>query len=82
MPVIVYSKNNCPACAKAKALLDNLGISYEVKMVDRDMDAMDFMVERNHRTMPQIYKDGEVVVEGGYAGLEKMSAEEIYTKLK
>lgn len=73
MSMIVYSKANCPACSQAKALLDSKGIHYEVKMVDRDMEAMDFMVEEGHRSMPQIYKDGKLFVQGGYSGLTKLT---------
>jgi glutaredoxin len=81
MPVIVYSKNSCPACSQAKVLLDTKGVAYDVKMVDRDMDAMDFMVEQGHRSMPQIYKDGALAVEGGYLGLTKLTDEQ-WAKLK
>lgn len=82
MSVIIYSKSNCPACIKAKAMLDKIGVAYEVKMVDRDMDAMDFIVEQGHRTMPQLYKNGAIVVEGGYAGMESLGEQELYKLLK
>lgn len=58
MPVIVYSKNNCPACERAKALLKSKNIEFEVKNIDNDLDAMDFVVANKHRAMPVVYKDG------------------------
>lgn len=82
MSVIVYSKTNCPACLKAKALLDRLGVEYEVVMIDRDMDAMDFIASERHKTVPQLYKDGKLAIQGGYVGMEKLTDEELYNKLK
>lgn len=59
--IIIYSKNNCPACERAKMLLSSKGIIFEVKNIDRDIAAMDFVVEKRHRAMPVIYKNGEWV---------------------
>jgi glutaredoxin len=67
----VYSKNNCPNCEQAKALLDNSDIQYETIMVEDNPDAMKFLLAEGHRTMPQIYKDGELFVVGGHQGLMK-----------
>lgn len=58
MSVTLYSKNNCPACERAKALLKAHNIAYNVKNIDTDLDAMDFVVAKGHRAMPVIY-DGE-----------------------
>ncbi len=58
MSVIVYSKNNCPACERAKALLKSKNIEYDVKNIDNDLSAMDFVVANKHRAMPVVYKDG------------------------
>lgn len=61
MSVIVYSKNNCPACERTKGMLKSRGIQFEVKNIDSDLDAMDFVVAKGHRAMPVIYKDGVCV---------------------
>lgn len=58
MSVTVYSKRNCPACERLKAALTKVGVSYEVKNVDTDLDAMDFVVAGGHRAMPVLYVDG------------------------
>lgn len=55
MSVVIYSKNNCPACERAKALLTNKKIPFTVKNIDTDPDAMDFVVEKQHRAMPVVY---------------------------
>jgi glutaredoxin len=62
MSVIVYSKKNCPACERAKALLTKNGVEFEVKNIDTDLDAMDFVVSKKHRAMPVVYKDGTQVL--------------------
>jgi len=38
-------------------------------------------VDQGHRTVPQIYKDGQVFVEGGYKGLSALSDDELQSKL-
>lgn len=65
----VYSKSNCPQCDKAKSMLDNAGIEYTVIKVDEDQFAYQFLVSEGHRSVPQIYKDGQLAVKGGVQGL-------------
>lgn len=69
----VYSKAQCPYCVQAKQLLENRGIEYEEIRVDLDPDARAFIVEQGHKTVPQIYKDGKLFVEGGFTGLSKLT---------
>jgi glutaredoxin 3 len=73
--VTVYSKNNCPFCVQAKNLLKLKGIDFQEVKIDEDADAKEFVLSEGHRTVPQIYKDGRVLVEGGYQGLAKQPAE-------
>ena len=66
MKVIVYSKQKCTYCSKAKVMLDNLGIEYTEKKFE-DFESVDDMLEdigKKVKTMPQIKIDGELV--GGY----------------
>lgn len=69
----VYSKNNCPFCDRAKALLELKGLQYEEIRVDLDPTARQFLLNSGHRSVPQIYHNGELLVEGGYNGLAKLS---------
>ena len=62
----VYSKNNCPFCVKAKHLLETKGIEYQEVKIDETPEAKEFVVAEGHRTVPQIYKDGKLLVERGY----------------
>lgn len=79
--ITIYSKNHCPYCDKAKALLKLKGIVYEEIKIDENSEAKDFVVSQGHRTVPQIYRDGQILVEGGYQGLAKQS-EEFFNSLK
>lgn len=69
----VYSKAQCPYCVQAKQLLESRGIEYEEIRVDLDPSAREFIIEQGHRTVPQIYKDGKLFVEGGFTGLSKLT---------
>lgn len=73
----LYSKNNCPACVKAEALLKLYNIPYDVKKIDCDEQAKAMILARGHRTVPQLYVGDKLFVEAGYMGLIKMSEEEI-----
>ncbi len=64
--IIVYTKDNCPFCVKAKALLKGLGFSFKEKNL-KEFDSPQAMIEdigKNVRSMPQIKIDDELV--GGY----------------
>ena len=69
--ITVYSKNNCPLCVQAKSLLELKGVEFEEVKIDEDIEAREFVVGKGHRTVPQIYQDGKLLVEGGFQGLKK-----------
>jgi glutaredoxin 3 len=73
--ITVYSKNNCPFCVQAKNLLKLKGVDYTEVKIDEVSSAKDFVLSEGHRTVPQLYKDGKLLVEGGYQGLAKQPAE-------
>lgn len=73
----VYSKNNCPFCTQAKNLLTLQGVEFEEIKIDETPEAREFVLSEGHRTVPQIYKDGVLFVQGGYQGLSKLTEEEI-----
>jgi len=64
--ILVYSKNNCGYCVKAKLLLKNLGLNYIEKKFE-DFASNESLFEdigKNVRSMPQIKINGELI--GGY----------------
>jgi glutaredoxin 3 len=73
--ITVYSKNNCPFCDQAKNLLKLKGVDYSEIKIDEDQTAREFVLSKGHRTVPQIYRDGELLVEGGFQGLQRQSNE-------
>jgi len=73
----VYSKSNCPFCDQAKALLKNKSIPFEEVRIDESNEAKEFILAQGHRTVPQIYKDGAVFVEGGFQGLRKLNEDQL-----
>lgn len=77
----VYSKKHCPFCDQAKALLKVKGIQFEEIKIDEVPEAREFVMSEGHRTVPQIYKDGKLLVEGGFQGLKKQN-EEFFNQLK
>ena len=77
----VYSKANCPFCDQAKNLLKLKNIAFEEVRVDQNSQAREFIVNAGHRTVPQIYQDGKLFVEGGFQGLSKLTEDQLKEKL-
>jgi glutaredoxin len=77
----VYSKNNCPFCDKAKHYLKTNGFVYEEVKIDETPEAREWLMAEGHRTVPQIYSNGQLLVEGGYQGLAKLNAEQIQERI-
>ena len=70
---IVWSRDNCGWCDKAKELLDSYGFEYEVKDVYEH--AEEFMEQfPDAKTVPQIIFNGKHV--GGYNGLHNAFEEQ------
>ena len=68
MKIVIYSKNNCQFCNKAKHMIKSLGLEYEEKSLEKDFDSDPTKlmedIGKPVRTMPQIKIDGELI--GGY----------------
>lgn len=77
----VYSKNHCPFCDQAKALLKKWEVPFEEVKIDSDSTAKEFILSQGHRTVPQIYHQGQIFVEGGFQGLSKMSPDQVKQRL-
>lgn len=80
--LIVYSKNDCPYCTKAKDYLDIKMIDYEERNISNDLEAKNFIVSQGHSTVPQIYKGDTLFVEGGCDGLLRLSEDELFNRLE
>ena len=67
---IIWSKENCPFCVQAKALLKQKGIETEERNINKDWTKEQLMdAVPNARTLPQIFLDDKLV--GGFTELRK-----------
>jgi len=70
--ITLYSKPLCPYCEMAKQYLKKHEIEYEEIRVDTNPEAREFLLSEGHRTMPQIYHNGKLLVAGGGQALVRM----------
>jgi glutaredoxin 3 len=80
--ITLYSKTVCPFCVNAKNYLKNHGIDFAEVNIEQDLEAQEFVRSQGHRTVPQIYYAGKILVEGGWAGLSKMQPEELRNEIE
>ena len=67
---IVWSKDQCPFCVQAKALLESRGIEYEERNVSKDWTKEQLLeAVPTARTLPQIFLDDTYV--GGFNELRQ-----------
>ena len=70
MKAIVWSKDACPFCVQAKALLEARGIEYEERNVSKNWTREQLLeAVPTARTLPQIFLDDELI--GGFTELRK-----------
>jgi glutaredoxin len=70
MKAIVWSKDQCPYCDQAKALLKSRNIEFEERNVSQDWTREQLLeAAPNARTVPQIFLDQELV--GGFNELRQ-----------
>jgi glutaredoxin 3 len=67
--ITVYSKNYCPYCDRAKAILNQRGIPFEeINIEDWEPSKIQELFERSGmRTVPQIFANEQLI--GGYTEL-------------
>lgn len=75
--ITVYSKNLCGYCDMTKDYLKKNGFEFEVINVESVPEAREFLITEGHRTMPQIYHDGKLLVEGGGMALVRLQPETV-----
>jgi len=70
MKAVVWSKNQCPFCVQAKALLEMKGIEFEERNVSTDWTKEQLLeAVPTARTLPQIFLDDKLI--GGFTELKK-----------
>jgi glutaredoxin len=79
--IIVYSKNVCPFCDQAKALLKSKNIDFKEVNIETNAAGRDVLIERGLRSVPQVF-DGELLI-GGFDKLKEwVSVTELTSQLK
>lgn len=72
--VQIYTKDYCPYCVKAKALLKSLNVEYEEHDVTNTPEKIVELYEKSGlQTVPQIFV-GEKCL-GGFSDIEKLNQE-------
>lgn len=67
---VVWTKDQCPYCDRAKALLNLKGITYEERRIGDGYTRENLLAAVPHaRTVPQIFLDGALI--GGYTELKQ-----------
>lgn len=66
----------------SKALLKNNDIAFEERNIEENDEYREFVLSEGHRTMPQIYQDDKLFVEGGFNGLKAMGTAAIKEQLE
>ena len=58
-----------------------VAIKFTPVKIDENPEARDFLLGQGFKSVPQIFSETELFVEGGYQGLSKLTDEELTTKL-
>ena len=60
----VYSKTNCVACKFTKNWLKNNNLDFKEVNVEEDLDAYNYLMANNLRTLPVVFKEDELIAMG------------------
>ena len=80
--ITLYTKNRCGFCVAAKDYLNENELEFEEINIDNDPEAKEFLKTSGHKTCPQIYYSGSILVEGGCHGLLNLSKQEIEDRIQ
>ena len=77
----VYTKDWCGFCVQVKDRLTEMGITFDEINIDLDNDGRTFIKDQGFKTVPQIFYNGELFVEGGASGFAKLTLVEVKERL-
>jgi|TARA_B100000085_G_C18524055_1_gene504929 glutaredoxin len=79
--ITVYTKTVCGYCGVAKRWLKNNGFTFEEVNIEHDPEARNLLVQNGFRSVPQIFYNKKLLVEGGADGLKKETKETLQEKI-
>ncbi len=59
--VFMFAKEGCPFCARAKTMLDERGMDYEVVNVGKNLSTRSLFAATGATTVPQVFIDGRLI---------------------
>lgn len=59
MPIIVYTKNNCPFCDQTKAFLNTLGVAFETFNLEEDDSNFQKVIDLGYQQVPVVVNGNE-----------------------
>lgn len=72
--VVIYSKDPCPYCVRAKNFLSDKGVAYEeIDLTDKPDEIEKIKNETGWKTVPIILINGQLI--GGYTDLKALDEE-------
>jgi glutaredoxin-like protein len=74
LDVSVFSREDCPYCARAKGMLRDAGIPYEELVLNRDYTEASLRAVSGRATVPQVFINGKYI--GGSEDLEQYLAQD------
>lgn len=60
-PVLIFAKPGCPHCARAKALLESKGYSYDEVSLGKDISSSTLRAASGKDTWPQVFIGGKLI---------------------
>lgn len=64
----IYGKSGCTYCDRAKEILKSFGKEYLYIDVEDDLDALEFILSKGSKTVPQVFLDDVHI--GGFTDLK------------
>jgi glutaredoxin len=59
--LVVFSKDNCPACTQLKTKLSEQNKDFLEVRIDKSESAREYIISKGFRSMPVVFLDGENV---------------------
>ena len=60
----IYTKNNCVQCKQSKLWLQKHGLNYKEINVEEDLDAYNYLMANNLRTLPVVFNNDDLIAMG------------------